>query len=119
VLGDDEGLWREKAGHLWTAEELQCGGVFGVGLPRWIEKDDIELRGGSGELVEQSGRAARFDAVAGADAKRSEILVDRGDGGSSLLGEIDVLGPSAESLDADRPRASVEVGETGSGDTGR
>ncbi len=129
VFGDDEGVGGEDDSAASAAKEMQGVGVFGFGFPGGIEVDEVEEIGGAGfgggflrslgGTFEQGAGSAFFDGVGVRDLQGLEVGADGSEGGFGLLGEEDLHGSAAESLDADGSGAGVEVGEAAVGDAGR
>lgn len=121
VFGDDDGIGREQR-EAFAAEEGEGGLVcFGVVVGR-VEEDDAgpgsticHLIAG-GETAEGSGDVVRLDGVAAADAERGEVGADGAQGVCGVFDKNNVGGSAADGLDADGPRAGVEIEEDGAGD---
>lgn len=77
---------------------------------RRIEEDDVQRL--AAQALQQRGGASALDLDAGGNAERAQVGADGRERGLALLSEEDLGCTARDSLDADRARTGVKVGET-------
>ena len=112
VFGYNDGVESQDDGVVMR-EEVEGGAVLVTGFVRRVEEDNV---GGAFVLhhgVQQLADAAIFNGVATLQFERSYVRADGGGGFGFALGEPAELRATAESFNADRAGAGVEIGKFG------
>jgi len=119
VLCDDEGVGRERPTATSTAEEVQRTGVLCFGFIGRIDVDQIDKLRDLSKPLQHRTHASILDRESSADLQRGEILTNRCQRRLCIFCKPYVGGTTAQRLDSNGSRASVEIDKATAADSRR